>query len=140
MQIKYVKRNFFQRLLGISATVKPADPNCWKYSKGMLSIDLTKAPELFEKEGALRFEGKDLPKRVLIIADDKQKYHAFHNRCTHAGHRRLDPVPGTKTVQCCSVGKSTYDLTGKNIFGPAPAPIETFTVTQTEKHLTISIT
>ncbi len=44
------------------------------------------------------------------------------------GHRRLDPVPGTNTVQCCSVSKSTYDLDGTKVHGPAPDPINTYPV------------
>ncbi len=42
----------------------------------------------------------------------------------HIGHRRLDPVAGTGTVQCCSVGKSTYTYDGKKIFGPPTGAID----------------
>jgi nitrite reductase/ring-hydroxylating ferredoxin subunit len=69
-----------------------------------------------------------LPIRVLVIRGDDGKFHAFHNRCTHIGHRRLDPVPGTGTVQCCSVGKSTYTYDGKKIFGPPTGSIKTLKV------------
>ena len=130
MEVKFLPRNFFQRLLGIPATSKPQDPSCWQYSNGRLSIDLTKAPELGKPFGAIRLEGGSLPQRVLVIADDNGEYHAFQNRCTHLGHRRLDPVPGTATVQCCSVNKSTYDYRGKVVFGPAPSNITALTVTQ----------
>jgi len=44
------------------------------------------------------------------------------------GHRRLDPVPGPNTVQCCSVNKSTYDYEGTTIHGPAPNPITKYPV------------
>ena len=71
----------------------------------------------------MRFEGGGLPCRVLVVRGDDDVFRAFQNRCTHLGHRRLDPVPGTNYVQCCSVGRSTYDPEGKNIFGPAPGPI-----------------
>ena len=30
--------------------------------------------------------------RVLVIRGDDGKFHAFHNRCTYIGLRRLDPV------------------------------------------------
>lgn len=139
MQIKFLKRNIFQRILGLPASSKPANPDCWQFSNGQLTIDLSRAPELEAKGGAIRLEGGNLPLRVLVISDDDGKYHAYHNRCTHFGHRRLDPVPGTATVQCCSINKSTYDLNGKNIYGPAPHDIDTFATTVEGQKLNIAI-
>jgi nitrite reductase/ring-hydroxylating ferredoxin subunit len=139
MEIKFLGRNIFQRILGLPLTSKPADPDCWRYSDGELIIDLEKTPELAAKGGAIRLEGGNLPLRVLVIAGDDGRYRAFHNRCTHLGHRRLDPVPGTGTVQCCSVNKSTYDLDGKTVYGPAPKPIQTFAVKAEGQRLTIVI-
>ena len=66
-------------------------------------------------------EGKNMPNRVLVVHGEDGEYRAFHNQCTHLGHRRLDPVPGTNTVQCCSVNKSTYDTEGTKIYGPGAA-------------------
>jgi nitrite reductase/ring-hydroxylating ferredoxin subunit len=40
----------------------------------------------------------------------------------------LDPVFGTGTVQCCSVGKSTYTYDGKKVYGPPIGSIKTFKV------------
>ena len=91
-------------------------------------IDLKRAPELETPGGALRLEGDGLPRRVLVIRGDDGGFCAFHNRCTHLGHRRLDPVPGTETVQCCSVNKSTYTYDGRKVYGPNPAPVRTFPV------------
>lgn len=139
MEIQFLKRNIFQRILGLPQTSKPVNPDCWYYSAGQLTINLNKAPELKNKGGAIRLEGANLPVRILVIAGDDGNYHAFHNRCTHLGHRRLDPVPETGTVQCCSVNKSTYDLDGKNIYGPAPESIKVFPVSGDGEKLTISI-
>jgi Rieske Fe-S protein len=124
MDVKFLNRNIFQRIFGIPVTSKPENPDAWNFSGGTLTIDLKKTPELTRPGGAVRIEGGALPKRVLVVSDEKGGYQAFHNRCTHMGHRRLDPVPGTHTVQCCSISKSTYDLEGKKIFGPAPHPVE----------------
>ena len=126
MAVKFLKRNIFQRIFGIPATSKPRDPQSWSYSGGKLSIDLKKAAELKSSGDALRFEGDNLPARVLVVFGEDGRFHAFQNRCTHLGHRRLDPVPGTNTVQCCSVNKSTYEYDGKNIHGPAPRPVVTY--------------
>ena len=139
MDIKFVKRSFFQRLLGISATAKPKVDSCWNYANGKLTIDLPKSSELRASGGAARFEGNNLPVRVLVVYGEDGEYRAFHNRCTHLGHRRLDPVPGTNTVQCCSVNKSTYDANGNKIFGPAPRPITRYPVEKDQEKLIVSI-
>ena len=139
MDIKFLNRSFFQRLLGISATTKPKTEDSWNYADGKLMIDLSKASELKTPGGALRFEGKNLPKRVLVVCSEEGEYSAFHNRCTHIGHRRLDPVPGTGTVQCCSVNKSTYDSDGNKIFGPAPHPVTRYPVQQNQEELIVTI-
>ena len=140
MDIKFIKRSFFQRLLGIPATKQPGSDDCWNYANGKLTIDLSKASELKISGTAFRFEGKNLPKRVLVVCGEDGEYRAFHNRCTHLGHRRLDPVPGTDTVQCCSINKSTYDANGVKIFGPAPHPVTRYSVAEGENSLVVLIT
>ena len=128
MTVKFMNRGFFQRIFGLPATSKPIDPECWSFSSDKILIDLNRATELKKPGGALRLEGGELPMRVLLIRGDDGKFHAFHNRCTHIGHRRLDPVPGSGAVQCCSVGKSTYTYHGKKIYGPPTGTIKTFKV------------
>jgi nitrite reductase/ring-hydroxylating ferredoxin subunit len=108
----------FKRLLGICATKKPADEGCWSVSGGSLQIDLERVPELKQKGSAVRLEGKNLPVRVLVVRGDDDAFHAFKNKCTHAG-RRIDPLLGKNSVQCCSLGKSTFDYSGKPISGSA---------------------
>ena len=139
MSVKFLKRSFFQRLFGISATAKPGADGCWNYADGKLRIDLDKAVELRTPGGAIRLEGKNLPKRVLVVHGEDGEYRAYHNRCTHLGHRRIDPVPGTGTVQCCSINKSTYDSNGMQIFGPAPHPLTRYPVEVDQERLVVSI-
>ncbi len=129
METKFLQRNIFQRILGLPATSKPKEPDCWNYSDGKLTLDLKKLPELEKPGGAIRVEGPNLPGRILIVLGEDEKFHVFRNRCTHMGHRRLDPVPGTTTIQCCSLSKSTYDFDGKKVYGPAPDPIITYSAT-----------
>lgn len=131
MTIKILKRSLFHRLLGIPATTKPLDPDCWTYSDGKVTVDLKRASELQKPGGAITLKGRGLPERLLVLFGEDGQYHAFQNRCTHMGHRRLDPVPGTHTVQCCSVSKSTYDFEGNKVYGPTPKPIRTY-LTDTE--------
>ena len=139
MEIKFLDRGFFQRLFGTPATPKPQVPDCWTYADGKLTINLKKAPELKKIGGALRFEGGELPERVLVVFGKDKTYRAYRNRCTHIGHRRLDPVPGTNTVQCCSVNKSTYDENGKKIYGPAPKPVTPYPAAVNGNRLVVTI-
>jgi len=138
MSITFIKRSFFQRLLGIPETGNPEIDGCWEYADGKLIVDLGKAAELKTPGGAIKLEGKSLPKRVLVVFGEDGNYRAYHNRCSHMG-RRLDPVPGTETVQCCSINKSTYDIEGKYIYGPKHQPIMSFPVEKDQDKLIISV-
>lgn len=138
-QVKILDRSFFARMLGIPATKPPADPGCWSYANGVITVDLSRAAELRNAGGGLRVEGDGVPVRVLIVRSGKGEYLAYHNRCSHIGHRRLDPVPGTDTVQCCSVNKSTYDPSGKCIHGPGKKPLRQFPVAVDGDRLTVSV-
>ena len=139
MTVKFLQRSIWQRIFGISATDKPQDESGWHYESGQLTISLDRIPELTRSGTAVRFEGKSLPARVLVVFGEDKQYQAFHNRCTHFGHRRLDYVPGTETVQCCSVNKSTYTFDGNKIHGPDPRPIHTYPVDVGERELRIKI-
>ncbi len=131
-------RNFFQRILGMCETKPPADNDCWTYENGKIAVDLARAQELSTTGGAIRLEKKNLPSRVLVIHGDDGRYHAFENRCAHA-KRRLDPVPNSKYVQCCSVGKSTFDYSGTRVAGSAKKAIRTFPVAIEGTKLTITV-
>ena len=115
---------FFKRLFGICRTQQPADPDCWSYADGKVEVDMVRAPELKEAGSALRFEGGELPRRLLIVRDNGS-YLAFHNCCSHGG-RRLDPFAGDAVVECCSVGKSKFDSCGNVLGGSAKKDIDVF--------------
>jgi nitrite reductase/ring-hydroxylating ferredoxin subunit len=128
------------RILGICTTPLPGDASCWKYADGRLEIDLGRAPELKEAGGALRIEGEGAPsRRVLVFKGDDGQYHAVVNRCTHIGHRRLDPLPGQNAVRCCSISKSTFNYQGEVVSGPTRKPISVLDVKEQEGRLIISV-
>jgi len=139
MKVTFLKRGFLQRLFGIPATPRPSDPRSWRFENGRITIDRKRAPELARPGGALRLEGGGLPVRVLVIHGEDGAFHAFQNRCSHIGHRRLDPVPGTHTVQCCSVGRSTYTYDGRKIHGPPTGPVPVYPVAVEEDRLVVSL-
>ena len=138
MDVKFIKRSVFQRLFGRPVTMEPADEACWIYRDSRIEIDLSRAPELAEKGHGIRLEGKNLPRRILVILGEDGVYHAFENRCQHMG-RRLDPVPGTETIQCCSVSKSTYDYNGAPFFGPAKKTVTTFNAKGDKEKLIVTL-
>lgn len=127
------KRGFFQRLFGKAATNPPVVGDCWRYDAEAqrIHVDLALVPELNQPSGAVRLEGESLPARVLLVHGEDGAFHAFCSQCTHGG-RNLDPVPGTDTLQCCSLGKSTFGYDGKPQFGPGKDSIRVFHVEQDE--------
>jgi len=127
MTTKTFKHNIFQRIFGIPATKPPAEADCWIYKDDKLTVDLNRTPELSVPWGAIQLEDGDIPVNVLVFQDGEGGYRAFRNHCEHAG-RKLDPVPGTETVQCCSIGKSAYDYDGKVLTGSSEKPITQYAV------------
>ena len=139
MPTRPLKRNFLQRILGVSATKPPSDEGCWTYVDGKVAVDLKRVPEIAEPSRAVRLEGKGCPKRVLLFHGEDGEYHAVCNKCSHAG-RRVDPDPATGKLQCCSVNKSTYECDGKPLHGPAKNHLIPFEVEQQDDTLTIAVT
>ncbi len=139
MTMPSVKRSILQRILGKPATKEPEEQGCWVLEDGKLIINLDATPELQTPGGAIRLEGGALPLRVLVVNGEDGKYRAYHNKCTHFGHRRLDPVPGTDIVQCCSINKSTFNSGGEKISGPAGHSIKRFSVEQDHNKLVVLI-
>ena len=138
MATKTLQRNIFQRIFGIPATKPPVDENCWTYSQGKLALELDRVPELSRPWGAVRIESANLPARILVIKDGQGNYRAFRNHCEHAG-RRLDPVPGTQTVQCCSVGQSVFNYKGQIITGSANKPVMIYPAQLKDRKLIITL-
>lgn len=129
---------FFKRLFGICSTQPPADPGCWAVVDGRAVVDLGRAPELKDPGGAVRLEGGELARRVLLLRGEDGKLHAFVNKCSHGG-RRLDPLPGAGKVECCSVGKSVFDYEGKLQSGSAKKDILSLEVAEEESKAVVSL-
>ena len=129
---------FLKRVLGICRTQPPADPDCWKPEDGKIEVNLARAAELGEPGGAIRLEGSGLADRVLLLKAEDGAFHAFINKCTHAG-RRLDPLPGEALVECCSVGRSRYDYAGERFSGSAKKAIKPLRVEEQAGKLIISL-
>jgi Rieske Fe-S protein len=127
------------RILGICRTSPPSNADCWSYSQGKIEIQLERAQELSGKGGAIRLEGNGLPKRVLVFYGNDEKFHALTNKCTHIGGRRIDPMPDSETVECCSVMGSTYNYDGDVVSGPAKKPLTPLAVESADGKLIVSV-
>lgn len=132
------ERSFLNRLQGIPQTQLPQIEGAWTYQKNTLTLDLSKLPELADLGGAVRIEGDILTDPILIVLGEDSQYYAFKNACTHAG-RKIDPVSGTLTLECCSVSGSTYDYEGQVLSGPAQEPLTSYPVSVGEKQIIISL-
>jgi nitrite reductase/ring-hydroxylating ferredoxin subunit len=128
----------FARIFGICKTPHPKDSGCWIYADGKVDVALERAAELSLPGNGIRLEGKGLPQRILLFCGTDGNFYAFKNKCTHGG-RRLDPVPGTEKVQCCSVFGSVFAYTGEKVSGPAKGPLTNFPVEKRENRLIIRV-
>ncbi len=126
------------RILGICKTGKPQNPDCWQYNEGAVTVDLSRAPELSQPGGAIRLEGKGMPRRLLLFCGQDGNFHAFSNHCTHMG-RRIDPLPDQAAIQCCSVLGSRYDYNGKVLSGAARSDLPRFPVEKGDNQIRIPI-
>jgi nitrite reductase/ring-hydroxylating ferredoxin subunit len=135
MAVRGLKRSTFQRLLGVCVTAE-ADPGCWVTAQGTITVNLAGAPELASRGGAVRLEGKGLPRRVLLFRDETGVLRGVENTCVHMG-RRIDPVPGEAILQCCSVKAAAYQYDGTKIEGPGEGQVKALEVR--EKHGTATV-
>ena len=101
-------------------------------------MDLSRAPELAPPGGALRLEDAGLSDRLLLVHGQDGQYRCYANHCACSGFR-VDPVPGRDAIQCCTLGRSSYDLSGTRISGPAKHGLTTFPVAQAEGTLRIDL-
>ena len=130
---------WLKRIFGISETPPPGNDASWEFANQAIKIDLNQMPEIAHPGSAVRLEGKGLPVRTLVVHGKDGDFHAFANRCTHMG-RRIDILPGTDRIECCSVSKSTFDYGGQPLGGAAKKPLQVFTVALSDKELTIQLT
>ncbi len=137
MTIKKLERSFFQRILGRPATPMPENNDFWSINEGTITVELNLAAGLAQPGSAVRLEG-NLPKKILVVHGEDGAYRAYENKCAHMG-RRMDPVPGTETIQCCSVGASTFDLLGSPVAGTAKEPLKTHPVSVEGDRLVIRV-
>ena len=132
-----MKRSIIQRIFGIPATKLPSDNDFWSIKEDKIIVDKNKIRD-FEIGKAIRIEGHDVEDKILLVHGEDGNFHALQNKCTHGG-RYLDPDPDTATVQCCSVGKSCFDYSGKRISGSATEDIKKYELQDSGNLLVIKL-
>lgn len=119
---------FLKAVRGVCDT-RPLSPDLWALEGPTARVKLTAKPDVISRGGATYLEGKGLQRPILVVRTDDDRYIAFTSRCTHFGHRKIDPVPGQRTLRCCSISHSTFDYEGKRLSGPAKDPLTRHEVT-----------
>ena len=130
--------SIIKSMLGICESEALSD-NLWNVEGKTVKVKIGSMAEPLQKGRAVYLKGKGLAKPVLLVRTEDDVYLAFSNRCTHFGHRRLDPVPGEPKLRCCSVNHSTYDLQGNPISGPAKKPLKRYSVERSGGDLVITL-
>ena len=128
--------NFLKSVAGICNTKELSSDLC-RLEKKNIILQPGKVMELKKSGGAVYLKGKGLSKPILVVHADNNEYVCFTNKCTHIGGRRLDPVPGQSLLRCCSLSRSTFDLKGNVISGPAKKKLTTHKVEKTDEGLII---
>jgi len=130
--------DFFKSLAGVCETGK-LNPSLWSLEHGAVKIKIAQVPELEKGGGSVYLKGKGLKIPILIVCDRDNRFLAFGNRCTHIGHRKLDPVPGKRELRCCSVSHSVYDYDGNPLRGPARRSLIRYNVEYVDDELVVDL-
>lgn len=130
--------SIIKAVMGICET-RPLNKSTWSVEGNKVRIKLNNMAEPLQKGQGVYLKGEGLAKPVLLLRTEDDVYLAYSNRCTHIGHRKLDPVPGEPKLRCCSVNHSTYDLEGKPISGPARKPLKRYAVERIDDDLVITL-
>jgi cytochrome b6-f complex iron-sulfur subunit len=139
------RRNFVTRLLGFWGilTLVPVLDVVIRYitpakveSAATESITVDNITDIAPNSSRIVRFGKD---PVIIIHTPGGQFKAFFARCTHLGC--LVKYEGETTpLMHCNCHGSSFDLTGKNLSGPAPRPLAPLKVTVRENSLTVART
>ncbi len=125
---------------GVSATETIPD-YAWKLSDNKMIIDLAKSECLALPGGAGKLSvdtGDETPTKLIVLHVHEGEFKAFSDRCTHGG-RELNFLKDEEKLQCSSFGKSTYNLKGHAVSGPAEGPLAIFPLEKAEDKLIVTI-
>ena len=114
----------FRALLGICNSPK-LDESLWTYTDDEIILE----ESAFDNCNVVGvyLKGQGLASPVLLYRGDDQVLRAAKNVCPHA-KRKLDPLPGSSKLRCCSINHSTFDYEGNKLSGPATGNLTIYPV------------
>ncbi len=127
-------------LRGVSRTAA-IRPEAYTLDHGKLTIALDRCPCLAASGGSGKLSidtGDSKPMKMIVLHVKEGQYQAFTDRCTHGG-RELNFLPGQEKLQCSSFGRSTFDLQGQVLKGPAKEPLTGYPVEKRDNTLILTI-
>ena len=124
---------------GISTTLKATEGSFVLEGKSLI-LDLSKNTTLKIHGSSIKLSVIDnkVITKIMVICSDQGIYKAAPNKCTHGG-MELEYKSAKKIIRCVSFGKSEFDLTGKVLKGPAPAPLTIYPVSVKSDKLFITL-
>ena len=125
----------FKSIFGICNSPK-LNETLWHYENNVITIE----ESVFNDQNAagVYMKGQGLLKPVLLYRGDDDALHAVQSVCPHA-KRKIDPIPGSGKLRCCSLMHSTFDYNGKKLSGPAHGDLTIYPISQQNGQIQIAI-
>ena len=125
------RRGFIRRVIAAGAMILlPA--TAWAKK---IAIKLDKVPKLKEEGGWMITKIKE--KQILFIRDTQDSVRALSPVCTH--NKCLVAFnPNVKKIEC-GCHKSSFDLDGKNLGGPASKPLQAYPAKLSKDRIILSL-
>lgn len=129
------RRNFMAALIGGASAAYAAGIGfmAFRYLTTGIEVDESATLKKIKVEGgdalannsSTKFKFAGNP--ALLIKDDKGQLHAYSAKCKHLGCT-VSYLPEKKEIFCACHGGVYDPITGKNVSGPPPAPLDSYKV------------
>lgn len=97
----------------------------YQLTEKAISIDLNKAPQLVKVGGSAQIIDDLIPGPLLIVRLEEERFIVLSNKCTHGG-AEVTYNPRKHLFVCTSFSRSTFDVEGDVIKGPARGPLPAY--------------
>jgi Rieske Fe-S protein len=114
------------------------DADSLTFSDNILTIDLSKEPNLDIVGGAVKIKHDDIPNGIIIARVDENRFAIASLLCPHRGVE-VEYDHSQNQFKCASLGSSKFTQEGKYISGPAKEPLKEYEATLEDNVLTIKI-
>lgn len=112
------------------------EPESYTIKNDRIVIDLTKASSLAKPGHAAFISDSEQEIELIVVRPDSDGFVALTRFCTH-GRQVLSYNKHRRLLQCNSYNHSLFDLDGTVWKGPAPRPLDSYEIEQSDQILTI---